>query len=62
MARRPKIRLSFAEDRGYFIRLRSAIEDDVTLTKEWKREAIVNLTRLEQLFLNEDLRRLAKAG
>lgn len=63
MARRPKIRVSFGEDRGYLIRLRQAIEDDGGLSLAWKRDAILSLTRLEQLFLTEDLRRLTvKAG
>lgn len=56
MARQPKIRVHYAADRGFLIRLRSAVERDERQKPDWRREAVRHITMLEQLFLAADIK------
>jgi hypothetical protein len=54
MPRLPKIRLSFAADRGYLIRLRQAVENDNERNDIFKGKASKLIASLEHLFLEAD--------
>lgn len=54
MPRLPKLRLNYAADRGFLIRLGDAVSRDDKRASEWKQRVITLIRKLEAEFLQAD--------